>query len=73
MPTPTSPPSAQFDFWISKTPQNANEALLQTTHIKDHIARHQDSSPTSIFEALDQVAKGTVKVMHKVVLMEAHI
>jgi len=70
-PTPTSPPSAQSDSWISKTPQNANEASLQTMHIKDRISRHQDSSPTSIFGALDQIAKSTIKVMHKVVLIEA--
>jgi len=73
MPTLTSPPSAQFNSWVFKILQNANEALLQTTHIKDRIARHQDSSPTSIFEALDQVAKGIVKIIHKVVLMEANI
>ena len=72
-PTPTGSPSDQFDSWVFKTPQNANEASLQTTHIKDRIARHQESSPTSIFEALDQIAKGAVKVMHKVVLMEARV
>ena len=72
-PTPTGPPSAQTDSWVPKTPQNANEASLQTTHIKDRINRHQGSSPTSIFGALDQIAKGTVKVMHKVVLMEARV
>lgn len=72
-PTPTGPPSAQSDSWVSKTPQNANEASLQTTHIKDRISRHQDSSPTSIFGALDQITKGATKVMHKVVLMEARV
>jgi hypothetical protein len=72
-PTPTGPPSAQTDSWVCKTPQTANEASLQTTHIKDRINRHQGSSPTSIFGALDQIAKGTVKVMHKVVLMEARV
>jgi hypothetical protein len=72
-PTPTGPPSAQTDAWVSKTPQNANETLQQTTHIKDRIARHQNSSPTTIFEALDQITKGATKVMHRVVLMEARV
>jgi hypothetical protein len=72
-PTPTGSPSAQSDSWVSKTPQNADETSLQTTHIKDRISRHQNSSPTSIFKALDQIAKGSLQVMHDVVLMKAHI
>jgi hypothetical protein len=72
-PTPTGPPLAQSDAWVSKTPQNANETSLQTTHIKDRISRHQNSSPTSIFGALDQITKGAMKVMHKMVLMEARV
>ena len=54
-PTRTGPPPAQSDSWVFKTPENANEASLQTTHIKNRIARHQDSSPTSVFGALDQI------------------
>jgi hypothetical protein len=72
-PTPTGPPSASADPWVSKTPQTANEAFLQTAHVKDRISRHQNSSPTSILEAFDQIAKGTMKVMHEVVLMKDRV
>ncbi len=72
-PTPTSPPLASADSWVPKTPLNANEASLQSTHIKDRISRHQNSSPTSIFGALNQITKGTMKVMHNLVLMEARV
>lgn len=72
-PTPTGPPSPESDSWVSKTPQNANEASLQSTHIKNRISRHQNSSPTSIYGALDQITKGTITVMHKMVLMEARV
>ena len=47
--------------------------MQQTVYIKDRITRHQDSSLTSIFRALDQVAKGTTKVIHKVVLLETRV
>jgi hypothetical protein len=35
------------------------------------VARHQGSSPTSILDAIDQLSKGTSKVMAKLVLLEA--
>ena len=35
------------------------------------MARHQGSSPTSILDAIDQLSKGTSKVMAKLVLLEA--
>jgi hypothetical protein len=72
-PTPTGPPLPSADPWVSKTPQNATEASQQSAHIRNRITRHQNSSPTSIFEALDQITKGTMKVMHKMVLMEAQV
>ena len=66
MPTPTGLPFAQFDSWVFIIPQNTNNASLQSTHIKDRIVRYQNSSPTIIFETLNQIIKGTVKVMHDV-------
>jgi hypothetical protein len=39
-PTPTGPPSADTDPWVSQTPHNPTEALSQTTLVKDRIARH---------------------------------
>ena len=71
--TLTRPPLALADSWVSKTPSNANKASMQSTLIRDRINRHQSSSPTSIFSALDQITKGTMTVMHKIVLMEARV
>jgi hypothetical protein len=70
--TPTPPP---FDepTWTSKTPQNATELKFQTTHIKKRIEQHQDSSPTSINEAFDRLAKGAQILVHRAALMRAEI
>jgi hypothetical protein len=45
--------------------------LSQTAFIKTRISRHQNSSPTSIYEAVDQFAKGASKIMHQLVLLKA--
>jgi hypothetical protein len=45
--------------------------LSQTTFIKNRIALHQNSSPTSIYEAVDQFAKGASKMMHQLALLKA--
>jgi hypothetical protein len=60
-------------IWESKTPQNAAEATSQTEFIKNRIARHQNSSPTSIHTGLDQIAKGAQQVMHRLALLEGEI
>ena len=44
--------------WVSKTPQNSTEALLQSSLVKDKISKHRDSSPSPIFEASVHSAKG---------------
>src|SRR5580704_2618045 len=67
--TPTPPP--QDINWVSKTPQNSNELKSQTEHIQSRIVRHQDSSPTSIIEALSQFAKGAQIIAHSVTLLNA--
>ena len=56
---------------MSQTPNNPTEASSQTTFIKNRIARHQNSSPTSIYDAVDQFAKGTSKIIHKLALLQA--
>jgi hypothetical protein len=58
-PTPPGSPATTTGPWISQTPQNPTEAVSQSTLIKDPIARHHSSSPTPIYEAVDQLAKGT--------------
>ena len=55
--TPTPPPS-QDEEWTSKTPQTLKELNHQTEHIRNRVRRHQNSSPSSINEALGQLAKG---------------
>jgi hypothetical protein len=58
-PTPTGPPLLDADPWVSQTPHNSKEALSQSEHVRRRITRHQGSSPTSIFSAVKQLAKGT--------------
>jgi hypothetical protein len=70
--TPTPPPIEELD-WTSKTPQNATELEFQTTHLKNRIIRHQDSSPTSINEAFDQLVKGAQIMVHSATLLKAEV
>jgi len=68
-PTPTGPPVAAADPWVSKTPQNPLEADSQTNLIKTRISNHQNSSPTSMLAAVDQFAKRAKAMMHQVTLL----
>lgn len=52
-PTPSRSPLGTPLPWVSKTPQNLIEATSQSEFIKSRIARHQDSSPTSIYAVID--------------------
>ena len=70
-PTPTGPPPASADLWVSQTPHNPIEAGSQSTFIKSRIASHQNSSPTHIYDAVDQFAKGAKAMMHEVALLRS--
>ena len=70
-PTPPNSRPCTAQSWVSKTPSNPTEASLQTSFIKSRIARHENSSPTSIYEAVDQFAKATSKVMSKLALLKS--
>ena len=72
-PTPTSPPLAAADPWVSQTPHNPIDAVSQTDFIKERIAGHQGSSPTPILEAVDQFAKGAKAMMHEVALLRSEV
>jgi hypothetical protein len=72
-PTLTGPPSSDPDPWASQTPQNPAEAVLRSQFIKTQITRHQESSPTPIFNAVDQLAKGTQALAHLVTLLTAEV
>jgi hypothetical protein len=70
--TPT-PPIVESNNWTSKTPQTIRELDFQTEHIKNRVVRHQNSSPTSINDALSRLAKGAQVMMHSAVLLKAEV
>lgn len=67
--TPTPPSDQPTPPWVTKTPTTTKEASKQSDFIKRRIKDHQNSSPTSILEAMDQMAKATHRVMHRVALL----
>ena len=67
--TPTPPP-ANEEPWESKTPSNTVEIGSQSTLVKTRIQRHLDSSPTSMVEAFEKLAKGAAVVAHKLALLQ---
>ena len=70
---PSRPPTASSNPWVSQTPSNPIEALLQTTLIRNRIARHQGSSPTPLFEIVTTLVKGTERIAHKITLLSAKV
>ncbi|APA07651.1 hypothetical protein sscle_03g024210 [Sclerotinia sclerotiorum 1980 UF-70] len=72
-PTPPSILLESANSWVSQTPHNPTEALLQSTLVKSRIARHQSSSPTPIFETVVALAKGTERLAHENTLLSAEI
>jgi hypothetical protein len=69
---PTSRPSTA-QSWVFQTPHNPREANAQSTLIKSRITNHQNSSPTSMLAAVDQLTKGTMAVMHQVALLQGEV
>src|SRR5258708_35630252 len=65
--TPQNSRPSTAQPWTSQTPSNPTQATSQSSFIKDQVARHQGSSLTSILDAIDQLSKGTSKVMAKLV------
>jgi hypothetical protein len=70
--TPT-PPLISSETWQSKTLSNAAELSLQSELIQSRIRRHQNSSPTSIFESLNRLAKGAQSIAHSATLIQAQV
>ena len=70
-PTPTGPPAANTDSWVSQTPHNPTEAISQSELVQARISGHQGSSPSSIFSAVRQMAKGMEEMAHTVTLLTA--
>ncbi|KAL2018622.1 hypothetical protein VTK56DRAFT_592 [Thermocarpiscus australiensis] len=72
-PTPPNSRPSAAQSWVFQTPHNPREAESQSTLIKTRIANHQNSSPTSMLAAVDQLTKGTMAVMHQVALLQAEV
>lgn len=72
-PTPTGSPLPQADPWVSQTPHNPNEAVSQSEHVQKRISNHQGSSPTSMFSAVKQLAKGTELIAHEMTLLRDEV
>ena len=70
-PTPTGLPLADADRWVSQMPHSPTEALSQTKLVRTRISGHQGSSPTPIFEAVKQMAKGMEAMVHSMTLVTA--
>ena len=70
--TPT-PPAAPEAPWESKTPSNVRELDAQSKLVRDRIQRHQDSSPASIIQSLDQLYKGNMKMALEAALLRDRV
>jgi hypothetical protein len=67
-PTPAPAPTLPV-IWEPRTPRNILETQSQSTYLKDRIVRHQNSSPTSLLQSIDQVAKGAESAIHELTLL----
>ena len=72
-PTPQNSRPSTAQPWTSQTPSNPTQATSQSSFIKERVMQHQNSSPTSILDAIDQFSKGTSKVMHQLALLQAEV
>ena len=72
-PTPVEPLLATANPWVLKKLQNPIEATSQSEFIKDQIARHQNSTPTLIYSAIDQFVKSTQSAMHSYAILKDRV
>lgn len=72
-PSPPQTPSELPAPWTSQTPHNPTEVVSQSDFIKSRIATHQDSSPSSLYKAVDQLFKAAQAIAHRVTLMDAEV
>jgi hypothetical protein len=70
-PTPEEDRPGNHEPWVSKTPNNPTEASSQSEFIKSRISCHQNSSPTSIYNAVEQLSKGACGIMHQMALLKS--
>jgi hypothetical protein len=72
-PTPDIESLSLPEPWVSQILHNPIKARSQFTFLKNRIAKHQKSSPTSIYAAIDHLEKGTKMIMHKLALQNAEL
>jgi hypothetical protein len=68
-----SPELPTQSAWEPQTPSNAHEMELQTSLVSSKIASHQDSSPSHITQALQQIAKGAQQIAASAAIMALQI
>jgi FtsZ-binding cell division protein ZapB len=73
IPTFSRPLTQESLSWAFRTPNNPIEAISQFEFIKFRIARHQNSSPTSIYDVIDQFSKKARNIMHKMALLQTEV
>jgi hypothetical protein len=72
-PTPTGSPLPQAEPWEPQTPYNPKDAISQLEHVRIRMSRHQGSSPTGVFSAVKQLAKGTEVIAHQMTLLHEEV
>jgi hypothetical protein len=55
--------------WVTKTPQTSYDIAQQSTTIKNKIAKHQNSSPTHMYDIIDAQARGMSRMAYELVLL----
>ncbi len=67
--TPLPPPELPTTPWASKTPTNIHEAISQSVFLKNRIAKHKNSSPSEMINAVASLSKATYSLMHRQTLL----
>jgi len=71
LPQTRSPSVEPIVPWSPKTPSNQRGFESQSTYISGRITAHQNSSPTPIVEAVNQLMKGVSQVTTQLALMSS--
>lgn len=72
-PTPPGSSSGLPPPWEPRTPNNPVEMDSQTDYMKNRLVRHQNSSPTSIIEGYNSIAKGAKQMAYEIALLRSEV
>jgi hypothetical protein len=70
--TPT-PPILDSPLWEPQTPRTITQVAAQSQYVRERVQRHQDSSPTSIIEALTSLEKGATMMAHSAAVLSTEV